>query len=277
MNVLTIDVEEWFQFFEDLDSGERYKNYEVRIYENVDRILGLLEQKNAKATFFVVGWIAKRYPDIIKRIAKNYEIGSHSMNHKLVSGLNRSEFREEVYSSSALLEDAIGKRVEAFRAPGFSIGKNELWALEVLLEQGFRMDSSILPFTLGSNFECKSPFIIELNGLRLKEFPVSYKKFLCKGFILSGGGYFRLFPYNLIKTWSKQTDYLLSYIHPRDLDSTQPRIKNLSPIQTFRSYFGIKSSQKKFELWLRDFDFIDLNTADKIVDWDNARVIKLTS
>jgi hypothetical protein len=198
------------------------------------------------------------------------------MSHKLVRSLNRNEFRDEVYSSSALLEDITGRRIEAFRAPGFSIGKNELWALEVLMEQGFRMDSSILPFSLESNFECKSPFIIELNGLRLKEFPVSYKKFLCKGFILSGGGYFRLFPYKLIKTWSKQTDYLLWYIHPRDLDSTQPLIKNLSPTQTFRSYFGIKKSQKKFEQLLSDFDFIDLKTANAIIDWENAKVIKPT-
>ena len=144
MNILTIDVEEWFQFFEDLDKGERYKNYEVRIYENVDRILGLLEQKNAKATFFVVGWIAKRYPDIVKKIAKDFEIGSHSMTHKLVRSLNKKEFYNEVYSSVSLIEDLTSKKVSAFRAPGFSIGKNELWVFEVLSDLGICTDSSFL-------------------------------------------------------------------------------------------------------------------------------------
>ncbi|MDD3667936.1 MAG: polysaccharide deacetylase family protein, partial [Bacteroidales bacterium] len=105
MNILTIDVEEWFQFFEDLDKGEKYKNYEVRIYENMDRILGLLEENNIKATFFVVGWIAKRYPDIVKRISENFEIGSHTMTHKLVRSLNKKEFYNEVYSSVSLIED----------------------------------------------------------------------------------------------------------------------------------------------------------------------------
>lgn len=274
MNILTIDVEEWFQFFEDLDKGEKYKNYEVRIYENVDRILGLLEENNIKATFFVVGWIAKRYPDIVKRISENFEIGSHTMTHELVGSLNKKEFYNEVYSSVSLIEDLTSKKVIAFRAPGFSIGKNELWAFEVLSDLGFEIDSSFLPYNFGLNMSKTSPCIIEYNGIKIKEFPINYRKFLSKGIIYSGGGFFRFFPYRLLKSWVKDSDYFLAYIHPRDLDSKQPIIKELSPIQFFRSYYGLKNSFSKFQKLLMDNDFIDMDLAEKLIDWGKVDIIK---
>lgn len=275
MNILTIDVEEWFQFFEDLDKGEKYKNYEVRIYENMDRILGLLEENNIKATFFVVGWIAKCYPDIVKRISENFEIGSHTMTHKLVRSLNKKEFYNEVYSSVSLIEDLTSKKVRAFRAPGFAIGKNELWAFEVLSDLGFEIDSSFLPYNFGLNMSKTSPCIIEYNGIKIKEFPINYKSVLSKGIIFSGGGYFRFFPYWLLNYWIKDLDYFLAYIHPRDLDSKQPIIKGLSPIQFFRSYYGLKSSEAKFQNLIKDYDFIGLGCADKQIDWDKVEIIKL--
>lgn len=274
MNILTIDVEEWFQFFEDLDKGEKYKNYEVRIYENMDRILGLLEENNIKATFFVVGWIAKRYPDIVKRISENFEIGSHTMTHKLVRSLNKKEFYNEVYSSVSLIEDLTSKKVRAFRAPGFSIGKNELWAFEVLSDLGFEIDSSFLPYNFGLNMSKSSPCIIEYNGIKIKEFPINYKSVLSKGIIFSGGGYFRFFPYWLLNYWIKDLDYFLAYIHPRDLDSKQPIIKELSPIQFFRSYYGLKSSESKFQRLIKDNDFIDMDLAEKLIDWGKVDIIK---
>src|SRR5690554_2085429 len=274
MNILTIDVEEWFQFFEDLDKGEKYKNYEVRIYENMDRILGLLEENNIKATYFVVGWIAKRYPDIVKRISENFEIGSHTMTHKLVGSLNKDEFYNEVYSSVSLIEDLTSKKVRAFRAPGFSIGKNELCAFEVLSDLGFEIDSSFLPYNFGLNMSKTSPCIIEYNGIKIKEFPINYKSVLSKGIIFSGGGYFRFFPYWLLNYWIKDSDYFLAYIHPRDLDSKQPIIKELSPIQFFRSYYGLKSSESKFQRLIKDNDFIDMDLAEKLIDWGKVDIIK---
>lgn len=277
MNILTIDVEEWFQFFEDLDKGEKYKNYEVRIYENMDRILGLLEENNIKATFFVVGWIAKRYPDIVKRISENFEIGSHTMTHKLVRSLNKKEFYNEVSSSVSLIEDLTSKKVSAFRAPGFSIGKNELWAFEVLSDLGIEIDSSFLPYNFGFNISKTSLCIIEYNGIKIKEFPINYKSVLSKGIIFSGGGYFRFFPYRLLKSWVKDSDYFLAYIHPRDLDSKQPLIKGLSPIQFFRSYYGLKSSESKFQKLIKDYNFIDIDSADKKIDWDKVEIIRLNS
>ncbi|MDD2577425.1 MAG: DUF3473 domain-containing protein, partial [Bacteroidales bacterium] len=120
-----------------------------------------------------------------------------------------------------------------------------------------------------------SPCIIEYNGIKLKEFPINYKSVLSKGIIFSGGGYFRFFPYRLLKSWVKDSDYFLAYIHPRDLDSKQPLIKGLSPIQFFRSYYGLKSSEAKFQKLIKDYDFIDLGCADKQIDWDKVEIIRL--
>lgn len=150
MNILTIDTEEYFQFFEDSYSCERWKSFEVRIYENIERIFRLLEEGNTKATFFVIGWIAKEYPDLVRRISEKYELGSHSFSHQLVFKQGRDEFCEEVSSSIKLLEDISGKRVRYFRAPGFSITENEKWAFEVLVENGIEIDCSVFPASKGS-------------------------------------------------------------------------------------------------------------------------------
>lgn len=122
MNILTFDVEEWFHLL-DNDSTRtetQWKNYEVRIYENMDRIFRILEDTDTRATFFIIGWIAKTYPDIVKKIAEKYEIGSHTMNHQLIWQQDRATFREDLYSSIELLQDITGNPVKCFRAPGFS-------------------------------------------------------------------------------------------------------------------------------------------------------------
>jgi len=266
VKILTIDVEEWFQLCEDCYSNGRWKNYEVRIYENVDRIFYLLEKYDLKATFFVVGWIAKQYPDLVKRIGEKYEIGSHGFSHKLVYSQGEKAFREDVSSSTKLLEDITGKKLRCFRAPGFSITENEKWAFEVLVENGIELDSS---------YKGLVPSIISCNGIEIKEMPINYTKVLGNPIIFSGGGYFRLFPYSLIKHWTKNSDYIMSYLHPRDFDTDQPTIKGLSPIRKFKSYYGIKGSEEKFERWVQDFNFIDIDTANKLIDWEKATVVRI--
>lgn len=142
MNILTFDVEEWFHLL-DNDSTRteaQWKNYEVRIYENMDRIFRILEETNTKATFFIIGWVAKTYPDIVKRIAEKYQIGTHTMSHQLVWQQSRKDFKEDVSASIKLLEDLTGNKVEAFCAPGFSIRETEPWAFETLYELGIRID-----------------------------------------------------------------------------------------------------------------------------------------
>ena len=282
MNILTFDTEEWFHLL-DNDSTKtevQWDNFEVRIYDNVERILQILDDTETKATFFIIGWVAKRYPDLVKRIAQKYEIGSHTMNHQLVWQQTRDEFREDVYASKALLEDITGKKVDAFRAPGFSIRSTETWAFDVLAELGITTDCSVFPAVHAHGgmpeYNGYGPSIIERNGIELKEFPITYKTIGGKNLVFSGGGYFRFFPYRLIKKWTEeQSDYLMSYIHPRDLDAGQPMIEDLSLPRKFRSYYGLKSAEIKLRRWLTDFDFVDLGTALEMVDWDNTIQINL--
>lgn len=282
MRILTIDLEEWFHLL-DNDNVSNYSEWDLkeeRIYENVDRILSLLEETETKATFFVIGWLARKYPNLIQKISEKYELGSHTFNHNLVWKLNRNEFREEVSSSVKLLEDLSGKPVKYFRAPGFSIRKSEAWAFEVLVDHNIEIDSSIFPshHSHGGfpNFSENKPSVITYNGIIIKEFPISFKRIFNYNLIFSGGGYFRLFPYWLIKKWSNELDdYLISYIHPRDLDFYQPRIKKLGLVKTFKSYYGIKGADRKLFSLLTDFKFVDIHDADKMIDWTKVSVIDL--
>lgn len=284
MNILTIDVEEWFHLLDNdsTRSEAQWGKYEVRIYENMDRILRILEETNTTATFFVIGWIAKTYPDIVKRIAEKFEIGSHTMNHQLVWQQSKDEFKEDVSTSIKTLEELTGKKIEVFRAPGFSIRESEGWAFEILYELGITTDCSVFPAHHAHGgmpaYPKPEPGWIEYNGIRIKEFPIAYKKIANKHIIFSGGGYFRLIPYYILKKWTKESkEYLLSYIHPRDLDSGQQIIKELNYLRRFKSYYGLKGAEHKLQNWLNEFSFMDIQTADKLVDWNAAPVIKLGS
>ena len=282
MNILTFDVEEWFHLldFDATRTEAEWGGYEVRIYENVDRILDILEQTNTKATFFIIGWVAKTYPEVVKKIAAKYQIGSHTMNHQLVWQQSREDFRNDVESSIKLLQDTTGQAVECFRAPGFSIRESEVWAFDILAELGVKYDCSVFPAQHAHGglpcYPKPAPGIIEHNGVQMKEFPVGFKTIAGKHLIFSGGGYFRLFPYKLIKKWTKESgDYLLSYIHPRDLDAGQPMIKTLPVARKFKSYVGLKGAEQKLRRWLTDFQFVDIATADQMLDWSSAQHVIL--
>lgn len=282
MNVLTFDVEEWFHLLDfDATRGvEQWDQYEVRIYENVERILNLLEETNTKATFFVIGWIAKNYPDIVQRIAEKYEIGSHTMTHQLVWQQSPQEFRKDVEASVKLLEDITGQKVTSFRAPGFSIRESEKYAFETLHELGITTDCSVFPAQHAHggmpSYTEQVPSLVKYNGIQIEEFPVTYKEIASKHLIYSGGGYFRLFPYSLIKKWSKEQDkYLMSYIHPRDLDGGQPVLEGLPLSRRFKSYVGVKKAENKLRQYLTDFDFMDIRTARKQIDWSKVPIVEL--
>lgn len=280
MNVLTFDIEEWFHLL-DNDSTrteEQWKHYEVRIYENIDRIFRILDETNTKATFFVIGWIAKTYPDIVRRIAEKYQIGSHTMNHQLVWQQSPNEFKEDVESSIKLLEDISGKKVEAFRAPGFSITEKVPWAFDVLAECGIKYDSSVFPASHAHggmpSYPIGLPSVIKKGDAEIKEFPITFKTIGGKHIVFSGGGYFRFFPYFMINHWTKgYNDYLISYIHPRDLDAGQPVVEGLNVARRFRSYCGLKGAEKKLRKWLTDYQFVDIKTADEFIDWNNAKIV----
>lgn len=282
MNILTFDVEEWFHLldFDATRTEAEWGRYESRIHGNVDRILDILEYTNTKATFFIIGWVARTYPDVVKKIAAKYQIGSHTMNHQLVWQQTPEEFRNDVEASVKLLQDITGQPIECFRAPGFSIRESEPWAFDILADLGIKYDCSIFPAHHAHggmpSYGAPVPALIKHGDIAMKEFPVTTKDFIGKKIIFSGGGYFRLCPYSLIKRWSMESpDYLLSYIHPRDLDGGQPMLEGLPLKRKFKSYVGTKGAAKKLERYLADFQFTDVKTAAEYICWDKVPVVIL--
>lgn len=282
MKILTFDIEEWFHLLdnESTKTTKEWGKYESRIHQNMERVFSILENVNTKASFFVVGWIAEKHPEVVREIIKRgYEIGSHTNLHQLVYEQKREDFYQDVSCSIKTLEDISGKKVNMFRAPGFSITEKNKWAFEVLYELGIEIDSSVFPSGRShggmSSYGASEPSILNYNGIQLKEFPINTHNFMGKDFIYSGGGYFRLIPYALLKKWSMQDNYIMSYIHPRDMDAQQPMIQELSLPRKFKSYVGLKTAQPKLEKWLNDFNFIDIETADQLIDWDLVKRVTI--
>jgi len=280
MNILTFDIEEWFHILdnESTKTANEWQQYESRIHKNMEHIFELLETKGIKATFFCLGWIAEKYPDVIKAIVnRGYEVGTHSDMHQLIYEQTPNVFYEDLERSIKTLEDIGGKKVRCFRAPGFSIRKDTRWVFDILVNLGISIDSSIFsaPHSHGgfSSYKADTPAIIQSDGVRLKEFPISYTNIFGKPFAYSGGGYFRFFPYFFIKRWARRSPYVMTYFHPRDFDSGQPIIKNLTLSRKFKSYVGISGAFSKLGNFLNDFEFIDIDSADKRIDWENVRVI----
>jgi len=282
MKILTFDIEEWFHILdnESTKTDKEWSNYESRIHSNMDKIFDVLTKSNQKATFFVVGWIAEKYPEVVKKIDEfGYEIGSHTHMHQLMYEQTRKEVRKDLQKSIGILESITGKKVKAFRAPGFSITEKNKWVFEILAENGITHDSSIFPAGRAHggfpSYSKAEPSIIDFNGYQLKEFPISAKSILNKKWIYSGGGYFRITPYNLIKFWTESSDYIMTYFHPRDFDPDQPVIKELSFSRKFKSYVGLSNCRNKLEKWTAEFEFIDLEEADKSISWSNVPTITL--
>ncbi len=281
MNILTFDIEEWFHLLDpNLSNTEAsWETFEVRIHRNMDRIFQLLEEKDVKATFFCLGWIAKKYPELIKEIDRlGYEVGCHSDQHQLVYKQNPSMFRKDTEAAINRLEAITGKKVTSYRAPCFSITQATPWAFEVLATLGITHDSSVFPYLKFRggypNFP-ESACIISYNGIQIKELPISTAKLFGQHIVFSGGGYFRFFPYALIKHWTLQQDYVMSYLHPRDLDAAQPMIKALTMSRKFKSYYGLHAAEEKYSRWLTDFKFVDIREFDKLFDWKQPPIVQL--
>jgi len=282
MKILTFDIEEWFHILdnEKTKSTSDWNKFDSRIQLGMDIIYDILDKSNCSATFFVVGWIAEKYPKIIKEISnRGYEIGSHTHLHQLAYEQDPKTFYNDVEKSIKILEDCTGKKITSFRAPGFSITKNNIWAFEALYDLGITKDCSVFPAGRAHgglpSYNIAIPSFIDYNGVKLKEFPINTHNVFGKPFIFSGGGYFRLLPYKTIENWTLQSKYVMTYFHPRDFDKEQPIIPGLSLPRLFKSYVGIKKCKFKLEKWLNNFDFIDLDEADQLIDWAQVPVIKL--
>lgn len=273
MKILTFDIEDWFHILDNPSTSkpENWSNFTSRFEQSLDFILDALEKNNQKATFFILGWMAQKYPKQIQRISdKGYHLGTHSFAHQLVYQQKKNAFEEDLKKSIFELENLTGRKIDAYRAPGFSIKEGQVWALEKLIEYGIRYDSSIFPAARGhggfKSFPVSSPAIIQLNNGELFEFPLNSKLFFNKKIIFSGGGYFRLVPLPILKRWFKNSGYVMTYFHPRDFDPDQPMLQDLSAIRKFKSYYGLAGAKNKLTSLLQHNNFMDIQEAASQLD-----------
>ena len=262
-NAMTCDVEDYFQVsaFAPYIDRASWPARECRVEANIDRILAVFSAGGVKATFFTLGWIAERYPEMVRRIvAEGHELASHGYGHLRASDQTRAEFDQDIRSSKALLEDLGGQAVVGYRAPSFSIGESNLWALEALTEAGYRYSSSIYPIKHDHYGMPGAPrFAFYPNGPDgLLEVPITTAMMMGKKLPAGGGGYFRLLPYALSKWMMEKVNRedgepTLFYFHPWELDPGQPRPQGLDAKSRFRHYVNIDRMESRLAALTRDF------------------------
>lgn len=262
-NAMTIDVEDYFQVSAFAPYIERasWPTRECRVEANVERILAILEQGGAHATFFTLGWIAERYPQLVRRIVDGgHELASHGYAHLRASDQDRATFSEDVRSSKAILEDLAGAPVLGYRAPSFSIGPANLWALDALQEAGYRYSSSIYPIRHDHYGMPDAPrFAFHPNGAGgLLEVPITTVRLLRRNLPAGGGGYFRLMPYAMSRWMMRQVNNqdqrpAIFYFHPWELDPGQPRPGGLHWKARFRHYVNLGRMEDRIRALTRDF------------------------
>jgi polysaccharide deacetylase family protein (PEP-CTERM system associated) len=265
VNAMTVDVEDYFHvaaLAKSIDRA-RWDDMEYRVEANTRRLLNLFELSNIKATFFVLGWVARRSPELIKEIhRRGHEVASHGMSHKLVFNQTPEEFFTETRDSKTMLEDIIGERVEGYRASTYSITRRSLWALDTLCDLGFVYDSSIFPIkhdVYGIPDAPQSPARIRApNGKTIVEFPMSTSKLMGIRIPVSGGGYFRLLPYAVTRAGLEKLNQagrpFVFYLHPWEVDPGQPRIKT-SALSTFRHYTNLSRCETRLKTLISQFQF----------------------
>lgn len=262
VNAMTVDVEDYFQVsaFEGIVARDAWPRMSLRVEQNIDRILSLFEEQGVRATFFTLGWIAERAPDMVRRIADaGHEVASHGMEHHRVTTFEPASFKDDVSRSKALLEEITGKLVLGYRAPSYSIGRDNLWALDVLADAGFRYSSSIYPIAHDHYGMPEAPrFAFVPRNHDLLEIPVSTFRWSGRTFPCGGGGYFRLFPYALSR-WairrvnSQDHQSTIFYFHPWEIDPEQPRIPGISAKTRFRHYLNLDRTESRLISLLQDF------------------------
>ena len=261
INALSIDVEDYFQVsaFASHIARSEWDRRECRIERNMDRILGLLARHQTQATFFTLGWIAERYPTLVRRLVdEGHELASHGYGHQRASDLSREAFREDVTRAKALLEDIGGQAVWGYRAPSFSIGEGNLWALDVLQAAGYRYSSSIYPVRHDHYGSPDAPRFAHQPRPGLMEVPPTTLRLFGRNLPASGGGYFRLFPYAVSRWMLREVnrrdgESAVFYFHPWEIDPLQPRIPGVGLKTRFRHYLNIARTEQRLDRLLGDF------------------------
>ena len=266
-HAMTVDVEDYFHVaaFNKVIDPNTWDSWPCRVEQNTNTLLALFDRNKIKITFFILGWVAERYPELIKRIhAQGHEIASHGYSHQLIYKQDPKVFREETAKSKQILEDLIQQPITGYRAASYSITRNSLWALETLAELGFTWDSSIFP-TRHDNYGIpgspEEPYKIGTRqGKIITEFPLTTAKVLGQSVPAAGGGYFRQYPY-FVSRWLfeiaslNQTKPQIFYLHPWEIDPDQPRVPNATWFSNFRHYTNLHRCLPRLERMISDFKF----------------------
>ena len=260
-NALTIDVEDYFQVsaFAPYIRRDEWDTRECRVERNVDRILALLAERDCKATFFTLGWVAERYPQLVRRIVDGgHELASHGYGHQRATDLDRSAFAQDITRAKKLLEDIAGTPVQGYRAPSFSIGTSNLWAFDSLAQAGYQYSSSIYPIKHDHYGMPDSPRFAYRLACGLLEIPVTTLRMMSRNLPSSGGGYFRLLPYSLSRWMIRRINQVdresaIFYFHPWEIDVDQPRVQGIDLKTRFRHYVNIPRMESRLHSLLADF------------------------
>jgi polysaccharide deacetylase family protein (PEP-CTERM system associated) len=265
VNAMTVDVEEHFQaaIFDRVVARSSWGERRSRVVANTHRLLDLFAAHEVRATFFVLGWVAERHPSLVREILhRGHELASHGQQHQMIYSLTRDQFRDDVRRSKAAIEDAGGCAVRGYRAPSFSIVRASLWALDVLIEEGFAYDASIFPIhhdRYGIPAAPRQAHVIERPAGSIVEVPASTVRCFGTNLPIAGGGYFRLLPYActrwaIARVNAVEREAVVFYIHPWEIDPDQPRLP-ISRLGGARHYLGLGRTLARMERLVRDFRF----------------------
>jgi polysaccharide deacetylase family protein (PEP-CTERM system associated) len=278
-NALSVDVEDWFHVgaFENVISRDDWRSLECRVERNTDALLQMFDDAGIKATFFTLGWVAERYPQLMQRIAaEGHELGNHGSEHDRVFTLTPEQFSADILRARKAIEDASGALVSGYRAPSFSIDQRTPWAHEVLAEQGYAYSSSVAPVKHDHYGWAEAPRFAfrPVSGSDLIEIPVTTAVFAGKRLAAGGGGFFRLLPYGFSKWAVRQVNGedkrpAIIYFHPWEIDPDQPRVANAPIKSKLRHYTKLKAMVPKLQRFMADFQWGRL---DAIVEEERKRM-----
>lgn len=264
MHIITFDIEDWFLPWKPgALPPERWNSFESRVEQNVGHILELLGRHNQRATFFVLGWIAEKYPSLVRNIARaGHEIGFHSYGHQHLWMMQHEELAADFNHGLSVIQDLLGSKVLYYRAPFFSFNNQSQWAFEQIAAQGFVASSSTLAQNVLAGKKIPNePFMLKKHGDTLHEFPLNRLNLFFYRLIFSGSGYFRIIPGFVLKTLFSCSKYNNTYFHPRDFDTAIPYSKRLSLLRNVFNTVGAKSTERKLAGLMGELHFMPLGEA----------------
>lgn len=269
INVMTVDVEDYFQVsaFDGAVSRANWDTYESRVSRNTDELLAIFDRAGVRGTFFVLGWVAARFPSLVRRIAdRGHEIASHGFHHQLLYMLTPAQFRDDIRAARHAIEDAAGQPVMGYRAPSYSVIQSSLWAIDILIEEGYAYDASIFPIhhdRYGIPDSPRHPYELKRDGGSLLELPGSTVRLGSVNLPIAGGGYFRQLPYMWTKWGIERVNRVerqpvVFYLHPWEIDPDQPRVP-VGAARRVRHYRGLEVTKRRLSRLLSDFRFDAIN------------------